>query len=520
MIVSINKPLIYTLMASQLTACMMGPDYVRPKMDTPADFKEVKGWKPAQPRDNVVVGNWWEIFNDPQLNQLEEQVATANQSIIQAEAQFRQAEHLVLTSEAALFPTATASGQFNRFVAASGTSVAPAGVRNLIGNTLAGTWQPDIWGSVRRQIESNMENAQASAATMQALQLSSQSALAVDYFQLKILDEQKKLLDDNVAAYSKTLEITKNRYAAGVAAKTDVVQAQAQLEAVRAQAINLGIQRAQMEHAIAVLIGKAPAELTLQPAPLTVTPPAIPMKLPSELLERRPDIAAAERQIAAANASVGVAKAAYFPTLNLSIQDGYQSGFLNLNTLYSVAKNFWSFGPATGAMTLFDGGAKNALYKQAIDNFDASVANYRQIVLTAFQQVEDNLAALRILDEELQVENRAVAAANEALALTINQYKAGTVSFINVMTAQSAALTNQVTAVQLQGSRLTASVQLVTALGGGWNLEMVPDTKQIGGEIKWTDYLTIPGVDQGRSENVLHNPFEDMLQLHVLPKAE
>ncbi|MDD4914626.1 MAG: efflux transporter outer membrane subunit [Methylococcales bacterium] len=494
----ISKPLIYSLLTTQLSACMMGPDYVRPKMNVPTEFKEVKGWKQAQPRDNVVTGKWWEIFNDPHLNELEDQVATANQSILQAEANFRQAEHLVLTAQSALFPTGSTTATFNRFVAANGTSIAPSGVRNLISNGLSMTWQPDLWGSVRRQIESHIESAQASAATLQALQLSTQATLAADYFQLKMLDAEKALLDETVDAYSKTLEITKNRYAVGVAAKSDVVQAVAQTESVRAQAINLGVQRAQYEHAIAVLIGKAPAELTIQPAPLDASPPPIPVKLPSELLERRPDIAAAERNMAAANALIGVAEAAYYPNLNLSLSDGYQSGFLNLNSLYTLAKNYWALGPATGAMTLFDGGAKNAQYKQAIDSFDANLAAYRQTVLTAFQQVEDNLAALRILADEAQVQKKAVDAANEALMLTINQYKAGTVSYINVMTAQSTALTNKVTAVQLQGSRLTSAVQLVTALGGGWNLEMMPSSDQVTDQIKWTDYLIIPGMDQGK----------------------
>jgi NodT family efflux transporter outer membrane factor (OMF) lipoprotein len=477
---------------------MVGPDYTPPKIQVPAEFKELKGWKSADPRDAAISGKWWEIFNDSRLNELEEQVAMANQSLIQAEAQFRQAEHMVLTAQAALFPTGNATGSFNRFVAASGTSVAPPGVRNLISNGGSMNWQPDLWGSVRRQIETNIDSAQASAATMQALQLSLQSTLAADYFQLRMLDAEKVLLDATVAAYSKTLDITKNRYAVGVAAKSDVVQAVAQTESVRAQSINLGVQRAQYEHAIAVLIGKAPAELSIPPLPLDALPPQIPTNLPSELLERRPDIAAAERNMAVANAQIGVAKAAYYPNLNLTISDGYQSGFLNLNTLYTLAKNYWAFGPATATWPLFDGGARNALYKQALDHFDASLAGYRQAVLTAFQQVEDNLAALRILDEESQVQKKAVDAANEALVLTINQYKAGTVSYINVMTAQSTALTNQVTAVQLQGSRLTSSVQLVTALGGGWSQEMMPTADKVTDEIKWTDYLIIPGMDQGR----------------------
>ena len=513
----IAPPLIYTLLATQLTACMVGPDYVRPKIAAPEEFKEIKGWKQAQPRDNVLTGKWWEVFKDPQLNALEEQVASANQSIIKAEAQFRQAEHLVLTAESNLFPIATASDQFNHFRAASGLSVAPSGIKNLISSSVSGSWQPDLWGGVRRQIEANIESAQASAATMQALILSSQASLASYYFQLRILDEQKTLLDNNVASYAKTLAITKNRYAVGVAAKSDVVQALVQTESIHAQAINLGVQRAAFEHAIAVLTGKAPGELSIPAAPLKVSPPEIVSVLPSELLERRPDIAAAERQVAAANALIGAAKAAYFPTLNLNPSNGYQqSAGLNLSTLFKQGFNFWSLA-ASGASTLFDGGAKNAQYKQAIDSFDASVANYRQTVLTAFQQVEDNLAALRILREESSVQKKAVDAANEALNLTLNQYKAGTVNYINVMTAQSAALSNQVTAVQLQGSQLTAAVQLIVALGGGWNLEKVPNSQQIGGEIKWTDYLIIPGMDQGRSENAPSSIVDDFLQFHVLP---
>ncbi|MEQ1622431.1 MAG: efflux transporter outer membrane subunit [Methylococcales bacterium] len=515
----IAKPLIYSLISAQIAGCMVGPDYVRPEvknLSEAKEFKEVKGWKQAQPRDNVLSGKWWEIFNDPDLSKLESQVATANQSIIQAEAQFRQAEHLVLTAESALLPSATMNGSAQRFVAPSGGNFAPVGgVRNTFSNSISGSWQLDLWGSVRRQIEANVDNAQASAATMQALILSSQSTLALNYFQLKILDEQKKLMEETVAAFNKTLEITKNRYAAGIVAKSDVVQAEAQLESTRAQVINLGVQRAKFEHAIAVLVGKAPGQLTLPYAEFSTKLPSVPVSLPSELLERRPDIAAAERQAAAANASVGVAKAAYFPTVNLSANDGFQGSLLD--TLYTAARNYWTLGPASAALVIFDGGAKNAQYKQRIDAFDASVANYRQKVLTAIQEVEDNLAALRILEEQSDVQNKALAAANEALALTINQYQAGTVSYINVMTAQTNALNNRVETVKLQGSRLGASVQLITALGGGWDLNRVPNSEQIGGEIKWTDYMNIPGVDQGKSENTVSTSLSDLLQFHILP---
>ncbi|MGZ5615498.1 MAG: efflux transporter outer membrane subunit [Methylobacter sp.] len=486
----IIRPLIYSLLTTQLAACAVGPDYVRPDAPVPKEFKESKGWKQAQPRDTALSGKWWEIFNDPRLNALEEQVATANQSIIQAEAQYRQAQHLVQSAQSAFFPLLNLTGMANRFRAATGQSVAVSGVRNLFGAAGAIAWEPDLWGSVRRQVEANTGSAQASAATLQALRLSSQAALAQDYFQMKVLDEQKTVLDEIVAVNAKTLQITQNRYAVGVAAKSDVVQAQTQLESARAQAINLGVQRAALEHAIAVLIGKAPVELSLAPEPLATQPPPIPASLPSELLERRPDIAAAERKIAAANAQIGVAKAAYYPTLNLATNTGFQAS--TLDNLFKTASRYWALGPAGAALTVFDGGAKNAQYKQSIDSFDAAVAGYRQTVLTGFQEVEDNLAALRILEEEMQVQNKAVEAANQALKLTINQYQAGTISYLNVIIAQTAALTNRQTAVQLHGERLAASVLLIKALGGGWNTAMLPNEDQAGGETKWTDYLIFP----------------------------
>ena len=483
------KPLIVAVFASQLTACAVGPDYIRPQAPVATEFKEVKGWKTAQPRDTAISGQWWEIFNDPKLNELESQVAS-NQSLIQAEAQYRQAQGLVQSAQSSLLPVFNLNGSFNNFKSAQGQTQVISGVRTLFGNTVAMAWEPDLWGKVRRQIEANTGNAQASAATLQALRLSIQSNLAVAYFQLKVLDAQKTLLDETVAAYQKTLDITKNRYAVGVVAKADVVQAETQLQSAKAQAINLGVQRAKLEHAIAVLIGKSPAELSLAASALTTQAPAIPLSLPSELLERRPDIAAAERKVAAANAQIGIAKAAYFPTLNLAMSNGFQS--TDVGDLFTVARRYWAFGPAAAALTVFDGGVKNAQYNQAIAGFDASVAAYRQAVLTGFQEVEDNLAALRILEEQAQVQNQAVASANQALALTNNQYQAGTVSYLNVMTAQTAALSNRQTAVQLQGDRLNAAVLLVKALGGGWNETLMPTEEQAAGDRKWTDYLILP----------------------------
>lgn len=477
-------------LTAQLTACSVGPDYQRPTLANATEFKELKGWKSAQPQDSGLPGKWWEIFNDPLLNALEEQVVGANQSIAQAEAQYRQAQHLVQSSESSLLPVATLTGSFNRFKAATGQNVAVAGVRNLFGQAVGIAWEPDLWGRVRRQLEANTDNAQASAATLHGLILSSQATLAQSYFQLRVLDAQKKLFDDTVAAFEKTLKITNNRYAVGVAAKADVVQAETQLRSAQAQAVDLGVQRAKLEHAIAVLIGKTPAELSVEPVALSAQAPEIPTVLPSELLERRPDVAAAERRVAAANAQIGVAKAAYFPTLNLAMTNGFQSS--EPDSLFTMARRYWALGPAGLALTLFDGGVRNAQYQQAIAAHDATVAAYRQTVLTGFQEVEDNLAALRVLAEEAKVQDQAVRAAEQALALTVNQYQAGTVSYLNVMTSQTAALANQQTALQLRGNQLLASIGLVKALGGGWTEQQLPSPEQAAGERKWTDYLILP----------------------------
>ena len=473
-----------------LLGCTVGPDYQRPASFATTHFKELKGWKQAQPHDHELPGKWWEMFNDPVLNGLEEQVNSSNQSIAQAEAQYRQAQTLVQNSAAAYFPTATGTATVNRFRAASGQSIAVSGVRNLFGAALSAAWEPDLWGSVRRQVESSQASAQASAATLQALRLSTQATLAQNYFQLRSLDAQIDLLQATVDAYKKTLKITQNRYRAGIAAKADIVQAETQLESTKAQAINLGVQRAKFEHAIAILIGKAPAALSIPVSTFSLHPISIPVSIPSQLLERRPDIAAAERQVAAANAQIGVAKAAYFPKLNLSATNGTQSN--KLSNLLSTAARYWALGPAAVAIPLFDGGAHGAQMQQAIDAYDASVAAYRQTVLVGFQEVEDNLATLRILEEELEVQNKAVALAQEALLLTKNQYQAGTVSYLNVNINQAAALANQKTAVDLQGQRLNAAVLLIKALGGGWNAASLPSPDEVGGKVKWSQFLPIP----------------------------
>ncbi|HSN23243.1 MAG TPA: efflux transporter outer membrane subunit, partial [Methylomicrobium sp.] len=473
-----------------LTACTVGPEYRRPASATSTTFKELKGWKQAQPRDHELPGKWWQIFKDPYLNSLEEQVDIANQSIAQAEAQFRQSQALVQSASAAYFPTSTGTASVNRFRAASGQNVAVRGVKNLFGAALSAAWEPDLWGGVRRQVESSETSAQASAATLQALRLSTQATLAQDYFLLRAIDAQIKLLNDTVETYKKTLKITQNRYAAGIAAKSEIVQAETQLESTRAQAINLGVQRAQLEHAIAILMGKTPAELNIPVAPLNSLIPPIPVSIPSQLLERRPDIAAAERQAAAANAQIGVAKAAYFPSISLAASNGQQSN--TLSDLLAAGARYWALGPAALAIPLFDGGARGAQMQQAIDAYDASVAAYRQTVLISLQEVEDNLAALKILEQGIQIQNKAVESARKAVQLTTNQYKAGTVSYLNVMIDQAAALQNEKTAVDLQGQRLSAAVLLVKALGGGWNSSSLPTQDEVGGEVKWSQFLPIP----------------------------
>lgn len=487
--VYVKKYLVISLSAT-LSACVVGPDYVRPPAIVSSEFKEMAGWAVAQPRESRLPSKWWEMFHDAQLNALEEKVASDNQSLLQAQAQYHQAQHLVQSAQSAFFPLINLTGSANRFHAASGQSAAIPGVRNLFGSATAIAWEPDMWGSVSRKVESNTASAQASTATLHALQLSLQATLAQNYFQITVLDAQKRLLDDTTQAYEKTLTIIQNRYAVGMVSKADVMQAQTQLEAVRAQAINLGVQRAKLEHAIAVLIGKTPAEVALASTSLESVIPDIPVSLPSQLLERRPDIAAAERKMASANAQIGVAKAAYYPSLNLASTNGFQN--TDLSTLFTLARRYWALGPASAALTLFDGGGKNAQYKQAIDVFDASVAEYRQAVLSSFQEVEDNLAALRLLAQEQAVQNKAVDSANQALLLTINQYQSGTVSYLNVMNAQTAMLSNRQTALQLQGEQLLSAVLLIKALGGGWSEELIPTSQEAAGKTTWTDYLILP----------------------------
>lgn len=483
-------------MVTLLTGCVVGPDYVKPRVAAPTAYKEMEGWKVAQPQDAIIRGAWWEIFNDPQLNALEEQIDISNQNVIVAEAQFQQARALVREARASYFPTVTLGIGYTRFLqsetlggssASKSSASAPSagvssggrgsfGARSEFQLGLDFSWELDLWGRIRRTVESNQASAQASASDLESARLSFQAELAQDYFQLRALDAQKQLLDATVVAFEKSLELTKNRYASGVASQADVVQAETQLKTTQAQAVDVGVQRAQLEHAIALLIGKPASTFSLLTAQLATAPPVIPISVPSALLERRPDIAAAERRVAAANAQIGVAEAAFFPTVTLSASSGFESS--SLSQWLTAPSRFWSVGPSISE-TVFDGGLRRAQTDFARAGYDASVGTYRQTVLTAFQAVEDNLAALRILEEEAQVQDEAVTAAQKSVALTTNQYKAGIVTYLNVITTQTIALTDEVTAVQILGRRMIAAVSLVEALGGGWNVTDLPSNQEV-----------------------------------------
>ncbi|HME73100.1 MAG TPA: efflux transporter outer membrane subunit [Myxococcota bacterium] len=457
-------------------ACAVGPNYVRPTtVEPPAAYKEIQGWQPAQPKDDVIRGAWWEIFEDPDLSALEQRIEASNQTLATAEAQFREARALVDVARSAFFPTATVGVGVTRSLASSTFSpgtFTPQGTRMVYSLPLDIAWTLDVFGEIRRAVEANRATAQASAAAVALSRLTLEAELAVDYFQLRTLDAQMKLLEDTAAGYQKSLQLTENRYNAGVAARTDVAAAETQLKTTQAQAIDVGVQRAQLEHAIAVLIGEPASTFSLAPAPLNATPPPVPIGVPSELLERRPDIAQAERSVASANAEIGVAIAAYYPTVTLSATGGLETG--DTSQWFNIAASrFWSVGP-TLTETVFDGGLRGAQTDQARATYDATVATYRETVLTGFQQVEDSLAALRILESEAEVQADAVKAAETSVVLTINQYKAGTLNYIDVVTVQAIALGDKITAVNVLGRRMTSCVQLIMALGGGWGAADLP----------------------------------------------
>ncbi|MDP8986143.1 MAG: efflux transporter outer membrane subunit [Pseudomonadota bacterium] len=442
-----------------LAGCAVGPDYKRPEFETPVDYKEQSDWKPSEPNDAMSRGPWWNIYRDDVLTQLEAKVAISNENVKSSAAAFDEARALVAQARAGFWPTVSASVGAQRGATGTGPT------STTVDATASVSWTLDIWGEVRRSVENNRASAQASAAALAAATLSAQATLAIDYFELRVQDQLQRILDDIVVAEQKSLNIAENRYRFGVAAKADVVSARTQLLNSQAQQLNAKIQRGILEHAIAVLIGQTPASFSLAPAAIRTDVPTVPAGVPSALLERRPDVAEAERNMAAANAQIGVTKASYFPSLTLSGSDQYSNG--TFSRLLSASNRVWALGPSL-AETLIDGGLRRAQLAHARAAYQASVASYRQTVLSGFEQVEDELVTLRVLEQQAVVEEAAVAAAEEAERLTLNQYKAGTVPYSSVITAQTTRLNSEETALSVLSSRLQASVALIEALGGGW----------------------------------------------------
>lgn len=461
------------LCVALISACAVGPDYHTPQMTTPAQFKAAQGWSQATPSDAISRGAWWEIYGDTQLNGLVEKLNTSNQTVAQYEAQYRQAQALVRSSRGAFFPTLDLSAGKTRSSQGTGSSSSSlssssSGIRDTYNTQLGVSWEADIWGKLRRGLEADQASAQASLADLAAMRLSLQSELVQNYLQLRVIDEQKRLLEATVDAYQRSLTLTQNQYRAGISGRDAVAQAQTQLKSTQADLIDLVWQRAQFENAIAVLMGQAPADFNLAATTSIPELPAIPLELPSQLLERRPDIAAAERSVMAANANIGIAKAAYYPDLTLSLSGGYSSS--TFSNWVSLPNRFWSVGPQL-AMTLFDGGQRSAEVDRTEAVYDQTVAQYRQTVLDGFQEVENYLVQLKVYEDEADVRAEALAAARESLRLTSNQYKAGLIGYLDVVNVQTTALSNERSVLTLLQSRLIASVQLIAALGGGWSAE-------------------------------------------------
>jgi NodT family efflux transporter outer membrane factor (OMF) lipoprotein len=444
----------------------------------------VGDWKPAQPNDHNLGGNWWTIFQDPQLDSLEQQINVGNQNLKAAEAQFRQARAALRYNRADYYPTATAGASASRQRISGrrppATSIFDGITYNDFVLPFSVSYQADVWGRIRKNVESYREQAQASAADLATVNLSMHADLAIDYFQARSLDAEEQLLNSTVKQYEQALELNQSRFAGGIASEVEVEQAKTQLQTTRAAAIDVGVLRAQYEHAVAILIGKPPAEFSLPPLPLTAPPPHVPVSVPSDLLERRPDIAAAERRVASANAQIGVARSAYYPLINLTGSGGFESS--GITTLLNGPSGLWSIG-LSAVGTIFDGGRRRALNDQARAAYDFQVAAYRENVLTGFQQVEDNLAAVRILENEANVQDEAVAAARRSLDLSTTRYKGGVTSYLEVITAQSAALSDEVTAVNILGRRMASTVLLIQALGGGWDRSSLPERPECCGRL-------------------------------------
>jgi len=470
-----------------LKTCDKAPKYKTPPVQTPpsfkelteANFKETDGWKFAKPSDSALKGNWWEIFNDAELSLLENQVNISNQNIAVAEANFRVSRELVKEARSQYFPTVSTSPSIT--VSRQSGKMTQSNIstgRTFTDYSLPfdASWEPDLWGRVKNTVAANTSEAQATAADLENVRLSVQAEAAFDYYELRALDAEKKLLDAAVVAFQQALDLTRVRFETGIASEEDVTQAETQLETTQAQETDLGIQRAQLEHAIAVLSGQPPSSFAIANSPLESLPPAIPFGLPSQLLERRPDIAAAERRAAEANYQIGVARAAFYPSLSLNASAGFEA--TSFASWFTWPARFFSLGP-TLSQTLFDKGRRKAVSEAAIASYDGNVANYRLTVLTAFQEVEDNLAALRILSREREQQQSAVNSSERTLELANERYKSGIDSYLNVITAQTTLLTNQRTEVNLQMQQMTASVELIKALGGGWNSTQLPTPEQI-----------------------------------------
>ena len=466
-----------------LAGCTVGPKYTRPSTPAVPAYKElgaaniVEGdWKPAEPGDQTARGKWWESFQDPELNRLEEKLNISNQTIAAAAANVQAARALIRQARAQYFPALGANPGItnSRLSNAFGQSV---GITfNTYSLPLEASWEPDLWGRVRKNVESNALAAQSAAADLENVRLAAQSDLATDYYELRAQDALKQVLDSTVAAYAETLDLTRDLYRAGLDSDEAVAQAESQLKATQAQDTNVAVLRTQYEHAIAALAGDPASTFSIPARLIRSQPPAIPLGLPSQLLERRPDIAAAERLVAQANAQIGIAKTAYFPNVTLSGSVGFQA--VAIAKWLAWPSRFWSLGPSL-AQTIFDAGLRRATVQQYQAVYDSTVANYRQTVLTAFQQVEDNLAALRVLQNAIEQQNEAIDAAGRNLAEAEVRYKAGLDPYLNVIMAQSTVLTDQQAAVNFRGQQMVAAVGLIKALGGGWDTSQVPSAKEM-----------------------------------------
>ena len=480
----IATPFLILAAITFVTGCSVGPKYKLPAVTAPPAYKESANWKPAQPNEQKLGGSWWEIFQDPQLNRLEQQINVSNQNLKVAVAQYQESRAALRYVRSDYFPTVTASPSATREQYSNNRPPRSSSLDGITFNDfvlpVSFSYQTNAWGRVSRNVESYREQAQASAADLAAVNLSMHATLAVDYFAARTLDAEEKLLQDTVAQYQRAYQLNEDLHEGGLASEVEVEQARTILQTTRAQLVDVGVARAQYEHAVAVLTGKAPEEFTLPPLPLTTPPPPIPVGVPSELLERRPDIAAAERRVAAANAQIGLAETAYYPLVNIVGTGGFESG--GITTLLQGPGAMWSVG-ASVVQTLFDGGRRRAATDEAKTSYDSAAASYRQTVLTGFQQVEDNLAALRILEQEAGVQASAVEAAQRSLDLSNTRYEGGVTSYLEVITAQNAALSDELTAVNILGRREASAVLLIEAVGGGWDRGSLPARPECCGKL-------------------------------------